>query len=346
MNNSWHIKRRTFLKGAGVSLALPFLEAMSEDVKDKPAVKRACYFFFANGISLPPEDNQAFKDDWTWFPLETGDKYKLTKPLSPFAPFREKMTVLSGMCHHASPLNHTCGDVWLTAGNASPLSYNNSISVDQVIADKIGHLTREPFLTLSCDGGVGTLSRVSTISFNRDGKPIPSENSPRRIFDRLFNTDKGSKESRRKKLQYKGRMIDMILEDSRSFNRKLGRSDREKMDEYLESVSSLEKKVERSEAWLDTAVKKGDTSKLELDVNIKTAPAEYYHTMFDLISLVLEADITRTVTFMMSREDGMGIADTFPTTVFGYNGHHAMSHEGGHVGGYLISGFPQECPTL
>ena len=130
-----------------------------------------------------------------------------------------------------------CSDMWLTGAplhNPKPGTFN-SVSLDQVIALHTRQYCRQPSLVLSIDAGVGFLSRTGTISYNVEGKPIPAENNPRRVFDRLFRGDDGSTQTRRTELAHRMRLVDAVLEGTKALNRQLGRSDRDKMEQYLTS---------------------------------------------------------------------------------------------------------------
>ncbi len=115
--------------------------------------------------------------------------------------------------------------------------------LDQVVALHTKQYCRQPSLVLSIDAGVGFLSRTGTISYSLDGKPIPAENNPRRVFDRLFRADRASMTAQRDQLQRRIRLVDAVLENARDLNRKLGRSDREKMDQYLTSLNEVEARL-------------------------------------------------------------------------------------------------------
>ena len=179
---------------------------------------------------------------------------------------------------------------------------------------------------------VGFLSRTGTISYSLNGKPIPAENNPRRVFDRLFRADRASMTAQRDQLQRRIRLVDAVLENARDLNRKLGRSDREKMDQYLTSLNEVEARLIASEKWIDIPLKEQDLSHLNLDVTSEGTPSEYYQNMFDLIALAFDADITRSVAFMLNREDGMGISDTFPLKLGLTRTHHSLSHAGDKAG--------------
>ena len=229
---------------------------------------------------------------------------------------------------------HICSDMWLTGAplhNPRPGKFN-SVGLDQIVAHHTKQFCRQPSLVLSIDAGTGFLSRTGTISYNLEGKPIPAENNPRRIFDRLFRADRASMEVERTKLKRRIKLVDAVLESAKSLNRKLGRSDRQKMDQYLTSLSEVESRLIASEKWVDIPLKEQDYKHLDLDVTNEGKPQDYYRNMFDLIALAFDADITRSVAFMLNREDGMGISDTFPLKLGLKQTHHSLSHAGDKAG--------------
>jgi hypothetical protein len=195
-----------------------------------------------------------------------------------------------------------------------------------VVALHTKQYCRQPSLVLSIDAGTGFLSRTGTISYSLEGRPIPAENNPRRIFDRLFRADRTSLQSEHEKLQRRIKLVDAVAASARSFDRQLGKSDRERMDQYLTSLNEVESRLIASERWIDIPLKKQDYSHLNLEATSEGEPAEYYRTMFDLIALAFDADITRSVAFMLNREDGMGISDTFPLKLGLSKTHHNLSH--------------------
>ena len=237
---------------------------------------------------------------------------------------------MGGLYHPSGPKAdpHVCSDMWLTGAplhDPKRQTYN-SVALDQVVALHTKQYCRQPSLVLSIDAGVGFLSRTGTISYSVTGKPIPAENNPRQIFNRLFRGDQSSLQAKRDKLQKRIKLVDAVLENARTLNKKLSRSDREKMDQYLTSLSEVESRLIAAEKWIDIPLKKQDYSHLDLDVTSEGEPREYYRNMFDLIALAFDADITRSVAFMLNREDGMGISDTFPLKLGLKKTHHSLSH--------------------
>lgn len=319
------LDRRAFLKGI---LALPALDAMGATVTEN-APRRFCAVYTANGMSLPRSENQL--DDWRWFPaFEDKGEFLFGKSTEPFRPFRKQLSFMGGLHHPSGPKAdpHTCSDMWLTGAplhNPKPGTYNTA-GLDQVIALHTKQYCRQPSLILSIDAGTGFLSRTGTISYSLEGRPIPAENNPRRVFDRLFRADRGSLQSERDKLQRRIKLVDAVVDSAKALDRQLGKSDREKMDQYLTSLNEVESRLIASEKWIDIPLKAQEYGHLDLTVTNESEPASFYRNMFDLIALAFDADITRSVTFMLNREDGMGISDTFPLKLGLSKTHHQLSH--------------------
>ena len=329
MKTSVKIDRRAFLRGmGGAALALPVLDAMGAEVTEQ-APRRFCALYTANGMSLPRTENGL--DEWSWFPAaESHGEFVFGKSTEPLRPFRKQLSFMGGLQHpsgsKADP--HTCSDMWLTGAplhNPKPGTYN-SVALDQVVALHTKQYCRQPSLVLSIDAGTGFLSRTGTISYSLEGRPIPAENNPRRVFNRLFRGDRASLQSQRENLQRRIKLVDAVVESARSLDQQLGKSDRERMDQYLTSLDEVESRLIASEQWIDIPLKEQDYSHLNLDATSEGEPAEYYRTMFDLIALAFDADITRSVAFMLNREDGMGISDTFPLKLGLSKTHHNLSH--------------------
>lgn len=329
MPHAPQLDRRTVLKGvAGVTLALPLLEAMGKEVAELTP-RRFCALYTANGMSLPSKKNAI--DEWRWFPDKEGADFEFGKSTEPLQAFRKQLSFLGGLYHpngtKADP--HLCSDMWLTGAplhNPKPGMFN-SVGLDQVVAQHTKQFCRQPSLVLSIDAGVGFLSRTGTIAYNSEGKPIPAENNPRRVFDRLFRGDQASLTEQREQLKRRIRLVDAVLESAKSLNQQLGQSDRQKMDQYLTSLNEIEARLTASEKWIDVPLKQQDHSHLDLDVTSETEkPGHYYQNMFDLIALAFDADITRSIAFMLNREDGMGISDTFPLKLGLGRTHHNLSH--------------------
>lgn len=329
MTSSRLIDRRAFLRGlGGITLALPVLDAMGAAATER-LPRRFCALYTANGMALPRAEHGI--DEWSWFPSKVDDgTFELGKSTEPLMPYRNHLSFLGGLYHPNGPKAdpHVCSDMWLTGAplhSPKPGTYN-SVGLDQVVALHTKQYCRQPSLVLSIDAGTGFLSRTGTISYSLEGRPIPAENNPRRVFDRLFRGDRQSLQTERAALKRRIKLVDAVAESARSLNRQLGKSDRERMDQYLTSLDEVESRLIASEHWIDIPLKKQDYSHLDLDATNEGAPADYYRVMFDLIALAFDADITRSVAFMLNREDGMGISDTFPLKLGLSRTHHNLSH--------------------
>ena len=328
---SWHLHRRTFLMGTGVSLALPYLECMaSEAAAEAPSAKRFCGIYFPFGVSLPKEDSEQAK--WRWFPSGEGKNYQFNESLKPLESLRSKLTVLGGLSHpNGRKMGaHDTGDTFLTGAHLEGKFLRNSVSVDQVMAAAVGHKTRFSSLIMSTDGGVGEPTRASTLSFNDKGRPIPALNQPQQIFDRFFGAGDADTFRKKRRLKSAVSMLDQILDDSRGMRRRLGTQDREKFDEYLSSVRQIEQRVARSQAWLEVPrpeLSDEDRRMLQLDSDDE-APKEYIKTMYDLIYLAFRTDSTRVATYQIaSMADASSKAGKFPQ-LEGFKGSlHSLAHD-------------------
>ena len=329
MTNKFRIDRRAFLKGlGGATLALPLLDAMGAEATAR-LPRRFCAIYTANGMSLPLKDHGIA--EWSWFPqvAENGE-IAYGKSTEPLLPFRKQISFMGGLYHTNGPKAdpHTCSDMWLTGAplqNPKPGTYNTA-GLDQVIALHTKQHCRQASLTLSIDAGTGYLSRTGTISYNLEGRAIPAENKPRRVFERLFSADRASLKAEHEKLQRRIKLVDAVSESARALDQKLGKTDRERMEQYLTSLNEVESRLAASEKWIDIPLKQQDYSHLNLGATNEGDPSEFYKTMFDLIALAFDADITRSVAFMLNREDGMGISDTFPLKLGLSKTHHNLSH--------------------
>ena len=333
MKKSWHLNRREFLRGLGVSLALPFLSSLELRGATRAVARprRFVTIYFPYGVSLPSEgDEQAA---WNWFPNGEGRKFAFNNSLKSLEPLREDVTILGGLSHpHGRKMNgHDTSDIFLTGAELSGSQLNNSISADQVAAEHFANETRYSSLVLSTDGGVGETTRASTLSFSRTGQPIPSLNNPRVVFERLFGVNEATKAEQRRELQNSGSMLDLVQENARSLRQRLGREDQQKLDAYLASVRQIEQRVVSSQQWLDVPKPEVDASGLRLDATVDT-PLDLIRTMYDLMTLAFQTDSTRLATYQIGNMAG-GLADKFPSLLgFGQNMHnlaHGWNKPGG-----------------
>jgi hypothetical protein len=292
--------------------------------------------YFPYGVSLPAKNSA--EAEWNWFPNETGREFTFNKSLEVLEPLRDQVTVLGGLSHPRvrSIGGHDSGDTFLTG---IPISANNGfqngISLDQYAAKthRLGKETRFSSIVLSNDGGVGMPTRANTLSFTSDGQPIPSLNRPAIVFERLFGMNHESIEAQRQGITRTGSHLDFLMDEANSLHRKLGRSDQQKLDEYLTSVRQVEQDVERASRWLDVPRPKVNAEGLSLDADENT-PADLIKTMLDLIVLAFQTDSTRFATYQLGSMHGaISIATKFSLLLgFDKNTHglaHGMKKKGG-----------------
>ncbi|MEM7012572.1 MAG: DUF1552 domain-containing protein [Verrucomicrobiota bacterium] len=336
MRQSWHLNRRTLLRGAGASLALPFLDCMAE--KPAAAPKRFCAMYFPYGASTPPDDHE--HRNWGFLPTGEGRDFQFTESTKSLEPFRDQVTFLKGLSHPNGRKmgGHDTADIFLTAAQLKGSDLRNSMSIDQIIAAQTDGETRFKSLTMSTDGGVGESTRSSTLSYSRTGQPIPALNQPRMIFDQLFGQNSASLADQRRQLQNSGSMLDRVLDHAKTVRTNLGKQDQAKFDEYLDSVRQIEQRVERSQQWLEVPKPQVDANGLHLDADDNT-PRELVQTMYDLIYLAFQTDSTRVATYQLGSMNGAtSIAGKFPQLLEIGGNMHSVAHGAGKKGGFERQG--------
>ncbi len=326
------LPRRTILRGLGATLALPMLEAMlprsvfAAPSQFKPlarsAVKpqpRVLFCYVPNGVNV-----------LQWMPKDAGANYTLSPTLEALREHKSHFSVLTGLGHPNSKGGHSGADTWLTGADLKAVAgkdYTNTISADQVIAEAIGRQTRFPSLELSDGSGTGGAGHSHTLAFDRNGTPLPAENSPRRLFERLFvPDDASSREATLRRYVEKRSILDDVAAEAKALEKKLGRADQQKVAEYLASVRETELRVQRQEAWLDVPKPKVDGALLQLASqpgNGHDRPM-WVDVMNEIAYLAFLTDATRVITFEWSREAG-GCGG-------GGENHHELSHHGGDAG--------------
>jgi hypothetical protein len=321
------IDRRRFLRGSGLALALPLFGSQSTKATagTSDSLRRLGCFYFPDGVPMPLANDPAYQD-WSWFPHGSGKEFTFTKCMETLQPLRDELTVLSGFSHVAGRIvhGHNNADQFLTAAatGSGDMDYANTISLDQAYAAQVGDETRFASLVMSTDGGTGTARGTHTISFDRNGKPIPAEHRPKQIFDMLFvKSDTGSA----KRLAVSRSALDEMLIDAQSLRKSLSTEDRRSLDEYMEAVRQAEIKVEKAKRWLNAPLPAVDGSGLNLELTTDE-PREYLQTMFDLIYLAFRTDSTRVATYQIGRENGIGRSDHLSRAV-GFNLAHQLTHE-------------------
>ena len=332
---SWQLDRRMLLRGTGACMALPWLEAMAwGDNNPASLPTRFCCVYFPFGVAVPSEDHPSRQ--WGWFPTGEGKNFKFTNVLKPLEPLRDEVTVIGGISHPNgwSMGGHDTGDIFLTGSLMKSGVFSNTMSLDQRIAQANGEETRFRSLTLSSDGGVGEPTRSCTLSFSREGRPIPALASPAQIFERLFGDDAGGgRVQQRRELRNTSSMLDRVLEHSKDVNRSLGADDQRKFDEYLSSVRTIEKRVERAEAWLDIPKPEVGRDSVAVEAT-QQGPKEYIKAIYDLMYLAFQTDSTRVATYMIGQVAGATtIANAFPSCIGLSPNWHGLAHGAGKAGG-------------
>lgn len=313
--SSSHIARRTFLRGLGVTLALPALECMT------PAFARTSetkvprrMLVIANNIGVLSKD---------FFPKGTGRDYEASPLLSILAPHRKDFTVFSGLSHPNVTSGHSTDNCFLTsARGAFKAGFRNTISLDQFAAEKLGQVTRFPSFNL----GVNIEKANRSLSWTRDGVLLPAEDSATALYQKMFvQGDAAAVAQQLRRLDERGSILDTLQDEANRFNRKLGKADKARLDQYFTSVREVEQRLVIAREWETRPLPKTE----------HPAPAaiqegkyffEKFELMLDMAQLAFESDSTRIVTLML---------DAFWTPIFKLEGkqdttesYHGLSHHG------------------
>jgi hypothetical protein len=307
-----HIDRRTFLRGAGTALSLPFLEAMvpAFATRAQAAIAQPPQRFLAMCATL------GFHTPFL-FPKETGSDYTLTPYLEPLKALKNDFSVISGLQHEEQngANGHTSEMTWLTSAKHPGLAgFKNTISIDQLIAEHIGSQTRFPSLIL----GTGSES----MSWSASGVPLPAEPSPSNAFRQLFvDGTKAEVEAQVRGLNRGRSILDTIMGQAKKLRSELGKRDQEKLDEYFGAVRDLEGRLVQNEAWVQKPKPKV-AAQPPTDIQTRTDAIGKMNLMQDLIVLALQTDSTRTITL---RLNGM---NAVPEIEGVKNDWHNLSHHG------------------
>lgn len=334
------LHRRTFLRGLGVSLSLPLLEAMtparsvlaasSASAALPKSPQRAAFIFFPNGAIMPD-----------WRPQGEGRSFQFGKTHAALKPHKDKLMLLSGLAqHHGRANGDGAGDharnaaVYLTG--AQPFKTDGAnisvgVSIDQAAAAEIGSNTRLPSLELGtvrsrnaggCDSGY-SCAYSSNISWKSPSQPMAKEINPKLVFERMFGSQdarkKAAGEARRN--EFRQSILDLVADDTTRLRTRLGGTDRQKLDEYLNAVRELEVRIARAEH--------SDPIDIPEDVEVPHGMprdyAQHVSLMYDLMALAFQTDSTRICSFML---ENAGSNRSFPALGI-RSGHHEMSHHRG-----------------
>lgn len=320
-----HVSRRSVLRGMGVAMGLPFLEAMSPAMvaTAKAAANPKQRRF---GVAMVPLGERP----GYWNPKTVGADFEFSSILKPLEPFRDYVTVLSNLCN---PLDGHAVSVgaWLTGSTPKRTIAEDVLagtSIDQVIASQIGQETVYPSLELATEDFTGYIggcdpayscAYMNTISWRNPTTPLPMEINPRIVFERLFGRP-GTSAQRLERMAKDRSILDSVKQDVADLAGALGSRDRSRLDAYLDNVREIERRIQRAEKQATTELAVPDAP-----IGIPESFEDHAMLQFDLLALAYEADVTRVFTYMISRDASQRVYPNLGLT----EPHHSMSHHGG-----------------
>src|SRR5215510_4112347 len=317
------LSRRKFLRGAGILLSLPLLNAMTPafagvgkarlKADATPGGKPRRMFGICNNLGLLPDQ---------FFPKDSGHDYTLSPYLECLREHRNDFTVFSGVSHPDVDGGHPADVCFLTAApHPGSAGFRNTISVDQYRAERIGHLTRFPSLTL----GVNVQQGVRSLSWTGSGVLIPCEEKASEVFTRMFlQGTKSETEAQVRKLETGQSILDAIAGQAKDLQRTVGTRDRERLDQYFTSVRDLEQRMQMSREWEDRPKPKVKAS-VPLDPASPKAYMDKVKLMYDMARLAFETDSTRSISLLLDSVNSPAIEFGETKTTDGY---HNLSHHG------------------
>ena len=285
-----------------------------------------------SGVPIPSKPSkEKVHHPWSWWPCADAGPLTFNQSSKPFEPFKDDISYLRGLDHAGGWKlgGHSSGDVFATGADMMGAEKTNNISIDQMAAQVHGHKTRYASLVLGTEGGTGSYGSCKTLSHRGPGRPIPSLHRPQEIFNRLFSPYAGKGVDQvRAELKREASILDLVLEHSRDYKRKVGKEDQNKVDEYLDSVRALEQRVERTSQWTHQPLPDVDRKGLNLEVSNRD-PEEYIRCMYDLIYLAFRTDSTRFASLMLESEQSSSSEMwNYATYVLGYQGStHDIAHK-------------------
>ena len=310
-----HLDRRTFVKGMGVAIGLPMLDAMTPAFarasRGATAPARLAFVYVPNGIVM--------KD---WRPKVVGKGFEFTRILKPLESLREDLFVLSGLDEqNGNPLGDGAGDharagaAFLTGVHCKKTEgadIHNGVSADQIAAQVLGSKTRFPSIEMGCEDSrtVGncdsgySCAYTNSISWRGQATPMPPELNPRMVFERLFGTTDFSldAQTRARRAEYRKSILDFVRDDTQQLAGKLGSPDRRKLDEYLSAVREIERRIQTAEKD-----NRPVTPAIEKPAGVPITLPDYAKLMYDLQVVAFQADLTRVTTLMLGREGSMRV---------------------------------------
>jgi hypothetical protein len=322
------LPRRTFLQGASALLGLPLLNAMLPNTGlaagSAAAPNRMAFVFFPNGAIMPD-----------WIPAKTGADYELSKTLKSLQPFKSDINVMSmlaqdnGRAKGDGPGDHArSASTFLTGAHPVKTSGANikvGVSVDQVAAQHIGNETRLASLEIglergrtagNCDSGY-SCAYSSAISWKTPSTPMAKEVSPQLVFERLFGDKEGSPKERAKRAKFRRSILDVVASDAEQLKKKLGQTDRRKLDEYFASVREVEQRIQKSQKSAEL-----ESPDFEIPSGIPRDLTVHTRLMYDLMVLAFRTNSTRIATYMLANEGSNRSYQVVGVS----GGHHSLSH--------------------
>ena len=301
------LNRRTFLQSTGVALALPWLESMQPAwAKEQAPPKRMVTICNTLGLHAP-----------ALFPKKTGADYELTDYLSIIKAHRKDFTLFSGLSHPQQGGEHQCEMSWLSAApNPGMDGFQNSISVDQYAAGKLGYVTRFPSVSLSSN------NTKKSQSYTNSGVMIPAEYRPSRMFAKMFLSGKPEEIARQKQKLAEGRsVLDELLDQTRALLKTAPAADRERLQEYFDSVRIAENDLAEAQAWIDRP-KPQVEAQAPLDIFDQTDLIGRIRLLLNLVPLIVQTDSSRVISIVIQHNHGM------PQIAGVESEHHNLSHHG------------------
>jgi Protein of unknown function (DUF1552) len=299
-----YLPRRTFLRGAGVAIALPLLDSMVP--AQTPLARTAANPRSRLGCIYVPHG--ATMDKWT--PAQSGKGFEFTDILKPLEKYRDRLVVVSNLAHpQAAGIGSDAGAdharsaaVFLTGSHPEKESVHVGISIDQIVAERLGQDTPLPSLEmaieengLNCGAGYGC-AYTNTISWKTPTVPLPMEHNPQVLFEKLFGEGSTAEERLARKQQSRS-LLDSVTTEIASLNKELPASDRSRMADYLDDVREIERRIQKAENQTPKDLKVPDAP-----VGIPEAFDDHFKIMFDLQTIAFQANITRVATMMYARD--------------------------------------------
>jgi hypothetical protein len=333
-----HLSRRTVLKGLGVALSLPLLEAMlprsilGAAAEAKKAPLRMAFCYVPNGVNMHE-----------WRVKGEGAEFELSPTLEPLKNVKDDLIVFTGLKHQKAfangdgPGDHARAMATFLTGcqakKTAGADIKVGVSVDQVAAQKVGHLTKFPSLEVGCEGGKNAGSCDSgyscaysaNLAWRTESTPMSKEVNPRLVFERLFTSGANKTDAEKARQEaYKKSILDFVAEDANALKRNLGAADQRKLDEYLVGVREIEERLQKAAKDASEGAEPAKTD-YPRPVGVPREYADHLKLMADMMVLAFQADLTRIGTFVFANDGSnraykqIGVPE----------GHHDTSHHGG-----------------